>query len=1460
MLIGGLGAANVFMKFNPANLGGATMPSVYISAAAGNQSAAICSASGGAVPGSAVCDLSGGNVTWIGNTLSLGTAGAASPSTAANGTLTFDNGNVTFNTITVGNQSTSAGAQGIGTINVGTNATLVAVNKITLGATTGTVNGSTAGTINVNTNGTLQASTITNGGAGSTINMTNANWVVTLSSTSATNIAVSSFNARGTTNIINITSITPLLGGPLPVRFHLISAASLNGASTLGVVFPTSYNPSFPYGGFLDYTTTPGLVDLVLTSAPPTARVLAWSGLNSGTPDGDWDVASTPDWLTNAVATIYNQFDFATFGDIASPAQTNINLTASLTPFNVTVSNNASLYTIGGGGNLSGATGLTKQGNGTLILDNNGSPNNFTGGVTISGGILQVGTNDANGNLPAVPVVNSAILVYDRTDNINVGNVISGGGTVVVAGGGTVQLSGANTFTGSVLATNNSTVQGGAVNSFGASNGAVIIANGSTLDADGQGTLKPITVAGTGVGGNGAITSGSGLIGDSTGGLTPTLTLSGDTTLSFPNRWDLGSSTGVTLSTGGHAYNLTLNGTANNTYFEWRDVHADASLANIDITAGSLGIAGSTTVGNSANSLTIESSAGLKFYNDDGFNASINKLVVLKDSGFIQNGAGASTMSGGLVITNANGGQYCDFNVGGTSLTVSGAVSGNGILYGQGGTSPLVINGNASAFTGGAQIYTGTFTVNNAFGSGISTQGGTSLSGTGTINGLVDVSGAFYPGAINGVGTFNAAAGLTLEMSATVTMDLGATTNAGGANNDLVVVTGDLTPNGNTISINAISGILASGTYELMTYTGNLNNSFGSVQTVSPSRYGLTLNTNTPHQVLLTVVGNPNNLVWNNNGNDALWNVQSSFDWTNLTTHAEDQFFASDSVTFDDTISTALHPATTISIAQTVFPSVITNNSSANSYTLAGGGKISGGASIVKSGSSTLTLKTTNDFTGNVTITGGTLKGGANGSMGATNGTIYVTNGGTLDIDFTLTAKPLVLSGDGVGSQGALVNNDSSGTAIFSSSPGLLNVTLAGNTTIGGANRTDFGQNSTLGATLSTGGNNYNLTILGNTYRQWDNVALDANFGNINVSQGTLGIVGTTTLGNATNTLTVLSNATLEFFIDNGNLINVTLNKSLQLNNTATLQNGGGTNVILSSVVLGAVNGDVVTNNVGGTALTMSNVISGPGAMIKVGSSPLILAGTNTYTGSTVLSAGTIALTNNGSISGSTNINLASGTILDASGRGDKTLTLGSGQTIDGTGTVRGSMTASSGSIVAPGLSGAGTLTVTNVATLQGTTAMGIGAGSNNLLSANSLSYGGTLKLSFTGSLAQGNTFKLFNASSYSGSFSSITPSTPGAGLSWDQSQLTVSGTLGVISSAPPEIGKITVSGTSLTITGSGGTPNGTYHVWGSTNVTTPLTNWLVIGSGSFDSSGNFTNNGTITPGVPHSFYLIVEP
>src|SRR5205814_10531400 len=65
-----------------------------------------------------------------------------------------------------------------------------------------------------------------------------------------------------------------------------------------------------------------------------------------------------------------------------------------------------------------------------------------------------------------------------------------------------------------------------------------------------------------------------------------------------------------------------------------------------------------------------------------------------------------------------------------------------------------------------------------------------------------------------------------------------------------------------------------------------------------------------------------------------------------------------------------------------------------------------------------------------------------------------------------------------------------------------------------------------------------------------------------------------------------------------------------------------------------------------------------------------------------------------------------------------------------------------------------------------------------------SITYGGTLSVSnLNGTLVAGNTFTIFNSSAYSGSFASIVPPTPGAGLAWDTSQLNLNGTLRVATS-----------------------------------------------------------------------------
>ena len=73
----------------------------------------------------------------------------------------------------------------------------------------------------------------------------------------------------------------------------------------------------------------------------------------------------------------------------------------------------------------------------------------------------------------------------------------------------------------------------------------------------------------------------------------------------------------------------------------------------------------------------------------------------------------------------------------------------------------------------------------------------------------------------------------------------------------------------------------------------------------------------------------------------------------------------------------------------------------------------------------------------------------------------------------------------------------------------------------------------------------------------------------------------------------------------------------------------------------------------------------------------------NTYTGSTIISGGTLALsdplapgTGIGSIDGSSVIRIFNGATLDVSGRVDQTLTLNSGQTLTGNGSINGSLVA----------------------------------------------------------------------------------------------------------------------------------------------------------------------------------------
>jgi fibronectin-binding autotransporter adhesin len=1508
LIVGGTGTTTVgaWMKFNPAFIGGANpVPTANFNSTSGSGRIAnfwICNANGAPnVQGYALCDFSGGNITMLVDAMQLGQAGNA----AAQGVLTLDNGVIDVNNATIGNQEIGNGGAGVGIVNLNTNATLGSAatlqvnNTLTLAAATGGLTAGTAGTININ-GGTLAANTIANGAGSGAINLVKGSLSVTsfagtpvapISSLSVTSsvlnltvvagsnsVVATSLKTDGAANVINIASAPPFASYPVQIALVKYSG-SIGGAGynfTLGTLPPL-------FAGHLSNNVANASVDLVLTSGSGT---LTWKG----NINGNWDT-TTANWLAGG-STVYANGEFVQFLDGANIGT--VNLTAAFLPASVTVSNSVLNYTFNGIGSLGGSSSLVKAGSGTLVLDNSGA-NNFSGGVSINGGTLQVGNNDTAGSLPSGSIVNNGNLAFARSDTVTEGNNISGTGSFIQAGGGgTLVLSGGNSFSGNVVVTNGSTLQMGSSSALGSSGGNVIVANGSTFDINGYSSTKPIVVAGSGVGGNGAITDNGGAV------YSPalTITLTGDTTFNYPNRWDFAS--GSTVSTGGNAYNLTLVSAG---YFQWGNTTLDPALGNINLTSGQLGVIGSTTFGNPSSTLTLASGAALVFYGSP-FSV-VNKQVDFQSGAAIDCNGGNNIMSGGMILEPG----FCQFNIsGGTSLTISNVLSGSGVFYLNGGTGSATLSGNSPSFSGGVALYTGGLVLDGTIGSGITSQSGTVVAGKGTANGLVDISGALQPGDQNVAGTFAAVGGLTLEGGATLTEGL-STTIAG--NNDLVAVTGNLSVNGNTIVLNPVGGTLQDGIYPLITYTGSLIGSFAGVQTVSPSVYTLTLTnitTTSPKQIGVIVSGSPSVLSWNNGASNGEWDF-SSLNWSNVVTHGAELFANADTAIFDNSITSTGTPGTNIDIGsgQIVSPSIITNNSTVN-YTFSGAGKISGATSIVKAGSGTLTVDTVNDFNGNTTIAGGAVQVNNISGLGNTSGTILVTNGATFLVNLTggypsgdmgFGTKPIVISGAGAGGNGAIqiignpIYNDSSTFGLGQ------NVTLTGNTTIGGTARWDWGFPG-LGATLSTRGSNYNFTAIQSGYSQWSDLAIDPKLGNFDfystASSQQSWVVSAmgASLGNPTNLLTLHSNVLMNIqhgdinAADSGyaKVIHVLSTAGFQfqpsggagdyrLNSTLVMEDGssfsffsgnGGTGsgtVLLKPVTLNGL----VHLQIGDSPVTFSNVISGPGGFYWDNyNNTVIFTAANTYSGVTDLRSGrTLALAGNGSISSSTNIMLT-GAIVDVSQRSDQTLTLALGQTLQGNGTITGNLTVGAGATVSPGGVGAiGTLTVSSAVVLSGTTMMDVNktnATSDQIIGSGSINYGGTLSIAnLAGTLAAGDSFKLFNGTSYTGVFAAINPATPGAGLTWDTSSLNSNGTLKIATGAvSPTISGITVSGGNIVISGtSNAGSGGTYHVLTSTNLALPVASWTVLTNGTFSGSGNFSVTNMMG-GSRQEFYILKVP
>jgi autotransporter-associated beta strand protein len=551
-------------------------------------------------------------------------------------------------------------------------------------------------------------------------------------------------------------------------------------------------------------------------------------------------------------------------------------------------------------------------------------------------------------------------------------------------------------------------------------------------------------------------------------------------------------------------------------------------------------------------------------------------------------------------------------------------------------------------------------------------------------------------------------------------------------------------------------------------------------------------------------------------------------------------------------------------------------------------GVISGTGGLTNLGPGMLNLSAANTFTGTVTVAAGTLRTGNASALGVTNGPTVIASEARLDIGgFNLGAEPLFVTGDGLGNAGAIVNSGGS------QQNALRFITLNGNTTFGGINRWDLRANPT----AALNGNNKNLTKRGPNDIWLVNVG-NSGLANITISEGLLGFQGTTTLGNAASNLTVSSGCTLALFAADTNI----LVKNFILN-TARIYNSSGSNTLAGPCALTASN---AFDTVSGSFLTMAGVISGSGWLNKLTAGTLVLATNNSYTGVSAIAAGTLQIGNgagagtagSGAITNNSalvlfrtndftfpNVIYGSGTLTKL-GSGAATLTAAntySGATLVNAGTliINGSLGATgvtvsnvatlrgAGSLagplivngtLAPGLpSSIAPFTVNNSVTLNGTTTMRISKSpaltNDSVRGITSLTMGGNLNVSLSsGSLASGDTIKLFTANSYNGTFSSVTVPAPPAGLIWSNS-LAINGSISLLPVKAPILQTAAFNGSNLTLKFQSET-GVTYVLQSATNIAPPI-----VWSGVSTNIGNGSMM-TLNPAVdilePQRFFRLL--
>ena len=498
-------------------------------------------------------------------------------------------------------------------------------------------------------------------------------------------------------------------------------------------------------GALTIQTSVANQINLVVSGA---SLLQFWDGPNNvetGTVSGGtgtWDNTTTNWTVVNGSVNSAWKQGFAVFEGTAGTVTLGANVTMAglqfvTTGYQITTSNGSTITAASGtileansgvigtiGAGIVGAGDVTKTSPGTVILT---AANTYSGGTTISAGILQLGNGGNSGSVTG-PITDNGQLSLDRSDTgLTSSGAISGTGTLVQMGTGTSILTGTNTYSGGT------TISAGTLQlGNGGITGSIV---GNVID---NGVLQfNRTDAGLNLGGN---INGTGSVvqaGTGTTILSGTNTYSGLTTVSagtlqagslsaLSATSDFTVVTGATVNLNGFSSaigSLAGNGTVTNSgaaailsaggdnatsVFSGTLQNGPGALGLTKTGTGTLTLSGTNTYSGpttvSAGTLRAGSTTGLSSTSDFTVNSTLdlngfsNAIASLAGSGTItNNGAAAATLTAGG--DNA-------------STTFSGALqNGIGTLgLNKSGTGTLILSG-ASTYSGLTDVQGGLLSV-----------------------------------------------------------------------------------------------------------------------------------------------------------------------------------------------------------------------------------------------------------------------------------------------------------------------------------------------------------------------------------------------------------------------------------------------------------------------------------------------------------------------------------------------------------------------------------------------------------------------------------------------------------------------------------------------------------------------------------------------------------------------------